>query len=580
MIKLSRSKLATVFMCSAVVLPTFAMNPWTSYDPINIPKMLVLVTSTFLLLGTFSRKSSEPSKLVLKFLAVSTMVLVSFTIPIFFASSPLSQQFWGVWGRSTGVLTLGSLVMLSALSSIFFEEKRLDSLLKVFARSSYILSMYVILQLGGLDPIPWSANNAPIATLGNINFMSSFLGMANCLFISKLAQDRMNASARLHFIFFFLLNLFLIWESKSIQGLGVIAAGTTLVIFQIFWRRFDAFKSILFLVISLISGALVILGTAGFGIFGKYLIQETVLFRIDYWKTGAEMFRQNMLTGVGIDSYGDYYRQYRDLAAVNRTGPQRVSDTAHNVFLDVFSGGGIVVGSLFILFVVSGLIAAFKLGISKRATTNQLHLSPILFGWLVFLLISINQIGVTVWGFCFLGLAIGGYGKVAISADLKQDSSSVTFPFQNLGKRQKTSIAAPGPDPLAMGKSSLTVLFSSLLAALMLALPPFFTDIQFLDAVRNSNSDKLVSLVGKQSATKFHVEKSIDTLRNLGLETDALSMARNFVTTRPQSYRAWVAILEIPKSQPSEKLRAAQELLKLDPQNLGLRTELKNILRN
>jgi hypothetical protein len=53
------------------------------------------------------------------------------------------------------------------------------------------------------------------------------------------------------------------------------------------------------------------------------------------------MIGANSLNGVGLDSYGDFYRPFRSLEAVTRTGPQRVTNTAHNIFLDVTTGAGL-----------------------------------------------------------------------------------------------------------------------------------------------------------------------------------------------------------------------------------------------
>jgi O-antigen ligase len=59
------------------------------------------------------------------------------------------------------------------------------------------------------------------------------------------------------------------------------------------------------------------------------------------------MTLENLTNGVGVDSYGYFYKEYRDLEAIERTGPERVSNTAHNVFLDISSGAGIFAGFIF-----------------------------------------------------------------------------------------------------------------------------------------------------------------------------------------------------------------------------------------
>ena len=114
-----------------------------------------------------------------------------------------------------------------------------------FERLGYFVSIYTLIQLMDLDPINWS-QKLMVATLGNINFMSSFLGLTTISYTSRVFLERLSVSAKLFFIFLSTLNIFLIIVSKSIQGLGVYAAGLCLM--ATFWLRhnFGVLKSIIF----------------------------------------------------------------------------------------------------------------------------------------------------------------------------------------------------------------------------------------------------------------------------------------------------------------------------------------------
>jgi len=85
------------------------------------------------------------------------------------------------------------------------------------------------MQVGDLDPIDWS-QKLMVATLGNINFMSSFLGLASISMITRIMVDKIALPARLHYLFFISVNGFLIWISGSIQGIAVFAAGVSMVL--------------------------------------------------------------------------------------------------------------------------------------------------------------------------------------------------------------------------------------------------------------------------------------------------------------------------------------------------------------
>ena len=334
------------------------------------------------------------------------LALVAGLIVAFFRNpAPYSHQLWGVWGRSTGLLTYIAFVVV-LLSTILFSFKSEERTFRqVFERLSYFITAYTLIQAGDIDPINWS-QKAMVATLGNINFMSSFLGLASISFFSRLLLEKLPITSKAHYSIFILINLFLIWLSESIQGVAVFAAGAS-IIFAFAIRRNLDFKRVIYWFLSIIPvGALSFLGVAGLGPLSM-LRQETVIFRRDYWLAGIIMTKENWLDGVGIDSYGDYYEQYRDLEAVVRTGPQRVTNTAHNILLDVSSGAGVLTGLAF--FALFALTIARIIKILKRGEFDQTlaAFSGMFVGFVIFSLISINQIGVGVWGFVFMGYVIG-----------------------------------------------------------------------------------------------------------------------------------------------------------------------------
>ena len=86
------------------VATTVVVNPWSAYDPINLPKLMVISTGAAYMLGwvIFNIKSASRSHSSLIILAVA--LLTSLVIAFFTNSSPWYQQFWGVWGRATGLL--------------------------------------------------------------------------------------------------------------------------------------------------------------------------------------------------------------------------------------------------------------------------------------------------------------------------------------------------------------------------------------------------------------------------------------------------------------------------------------------
>jgi O-antigen ligase len=503
----------------------------------------------------------------------SVLALVSALLVAFVRNpAPYAQQLWGVWGRSTGLLTYIAffVVLLSTMLFSFKSEGR--TLRQVFERLSYFVTAYTLIQAGDIDPINWS-QKAMVATLGNINFMSSFLGLASISFFSRLLMEKLPITSKAQYLVLISTNFFLIWISESIQGFAVFAAGASIILAFSIRRNLD-FKRVIYWLLSIIPmGVISFLGVAGFGPLSM-LRQETVIFRRDYWLAGIEMTRENWLDGVGIDSYGDYYEQYRDLEAVVRTGPQRVTNTAHNIFLDVSSGAGVLAALAF--FAMFALTIAQIIKILKRGEFDltSVAFSGMFIGFVIFSLISINQIGVGVWGFVFMGYVIG------------------TGARQQLPSSNPLSKKVPGKEGSKMypdarrkneySKFSRTSLLVVTLLVVTLgffsALIPFRTDIDMLAAVRAKDFESMRIVASRNSATTFHREKYMTLLLDAGRELEAYEFALSEYERNPRSGITLRVIAYTEQAPKRLRTVALEQLIELDPNNSELVTYARNLL--
>jgi hypothetical protein len=307
--------------------------------------------------------------------------------------------------------------------------------------------------------------------------------------------------------------------------------------------------------------------------------QETVLFRIDYWQAGLDMLISNPLNGIGIDSYGDHYREYRSLEAVTRTGPQRVTNTAHNIFLDVFSGAGLIAGLLFLAIMLLAALAALKsLKLNFKDDDFPVFVAMWL-GFIVFCLISINQIGVGVWGFLFTGLITGTMANY-------QSEVKAIRGKEKVGKSKGGKVIAgrnQGLEPTLKNSQNsrpAEVLLSLLLAlaAFAIALIPNITDARFLAAIRNPDLSRALELVDDAGVQDFHKEQLIGRLAEQGRQEDSLRLALAVTEANPRNWQAWVEIIVNEKASKVQKEVAANRLLALDPNNKLFQEEVKSFL--
>ena len=550
-----------VLLWISTVGVTVIVNPFTGYDPINLVKMLVLVTASLALIPYLFVFAHTLKRLGRTFLLLGFIMISGMFTAILSSQVPIAQQIWGTWGRSTGILTYLALLILLFSAAIFvIQNSDINYLLNWFQRTSYFTTIYVLIQYADLDPIHWS-QKLPFATLGNINFMSSFLGLATCLMISKCVFLSAPFSTRAFLLIMAVLNSCLILATGSIQGIGIIIVGVALTIFIRLWERHGKYIAISFMTFLSLLGIFVSLGVAGFGPIGKWLVQTTVLYRIDYWGSGYRMFSDNPFFGVGVDSYGDFYREYRNLMAVERTGPGRISNTAHNVFLDVLSGSGAVAGLSFIAIFLGISFLILRLSIRNFHSVEAKLLSPLIVSSSVFLLVSINQIGVAVWVFLFLGIALG----VLIL------NGNVEFLNNSNSKRNlKTNRMFSKDSSQNLSKRSLPIFMASLsmgCVGFFASLPPNVTDSQFLAAYKESDIGKMSTIVSQPSASLFHQEKYLEFLVQKGPEEGALEAARDLFKENPRSFFAAQVIYFSRLSSPAEKQEMARILVALDPNN-------------
>jgi hypothetical protein len=126
------------------------------------------------------------------------------------------------------------------------------------------------------------------------------------------------------------------------------------------------------------------------------------------------MGSNNPLTGVGMDAYGTFYRQYRsENAATIMPGPEVASNAAHSVPLDFLAFGGVPLFVMYVGILLIGLISLIKV-LHRKRDFDAVFLSLAML-WLTYQiqsLISINQLGLAIWGWVTTGALVvdGGVG--------------------------------------------------------------------------------------------------------------------------------------------------------------------------
>ena len=233
------------------------------------------------------------------------------------------------------------------------------------------------------------------------------------IFSSIFITDSKIHSRLFRFVLLILL-LALIYKSNARQGLLslIIGIGLFSVIWLLIKRRnlgiAAAGSALLIFIVSL-------LGMLQMGPFERLLYKPTVSVRGYYWRAGLEMFMQNPLFGVGMDRYGAYFKQYREVGYPLNYGFDLTSSNAHNTFIQFFATGGILLGLSYLL--LNGYILKRAIfGLKNLQGNNQIFLAGIFAAWVAFhaqSLVSIDNIGISIWGWILGGSIVG----LSVSAD-------------------------------------------------------------------------------------------------------------------------------------------------------------------
>ena len=535
-----------------VVVMTLVVTPWMNLDPINLPKFLVLVVCGLALLGNLAPSVKRLVASEAKMLVVAILVFVVGLLLSFFVSGAgVLPQAYGAYGRNTGLLTYLSLVVMLLgvvfVSNLSFVRKLIWALIA----TGMVNAVYGLAQWADLDPVDWNNPYNPIVgTLGNPNFTSAHLGIAGLASLAILLGRGTSSIVRVVLFVNIGLSLFVISQSDSSQGLLVFALGATVVLYFKFVDGLKvSFIKYMYWGVTSGVGVVGVLGILNKGPLASYLYQDSVTYRGDYWRAGWKMTLDNPFFGVGLDSYGDWYRFSRTEAAALRRGPDVTSNSAHNVFLDISSNGGFFLLIAYLLII--GLVIRSAVRVLRKPGSFDAVGVGLVSAWLAYLvqsIISINQLGLAIWGWV-LGGAIIGY-------DLYKDRPDAPRAKRKAGKR-----------PEQVPASVVITSALGLVMGFVVSIWPVTQDIYFRDALESGDAVKIESTTDKFPQTGYYYIYAAQILQENKLEDKALEMAKKVIEVNPRDFSAWKLLAANPKISESERATAIAKMKELDPFN-------------
>lgn len=563
-------------------LVTIAVMP-SLMDPINTPKMVLLVSGAGITLGiswkdfrNLWQRDSRP------LLLVSFWFAFALVLATIFSPQPLINSVIGAWGRNNGSLTYISLLVLLLATALQKSKTPAIYAIKTLSTLGFGCAGYGILQVRGLDPISWeNPGNKIILTLGNSNFAGAFIALTAIATLVYLVVYSGSNLTRTLYSISYVVQMYLILKSDALQGLIISLLGSGLFLGfllsfskQKFANRFGIAWWFSFTVSCFIGL---------FSVFGIGPLASTISpylgslrDRYYHWLAAINMMKDNLIFGVGIDSFGDYYRLNRIQAAIDTRGTAATgTNNAHNTFFQIGATGGVVLLSAYLLLTIYIAYRAIR---AFSVQEDKVLIGALFSIWISFQVqsfVSIDQIGLVVWGW-----VIGGC-LVAASFHVE---SVVTNK-----KKSKRTIATQETVNMRFSKVNVLVASIGLIPSIMLS-PILVNELMLRNKIvqfASSTSQNEVTLIvqdliktaqkARQPELRLQV---VNYLLFLKQNEAALSLSILNNQEFPNSYESWNATAQIYESLGEKELaiNPRQRSVDLDPLNLEIKKLLETDL--
>jgi O-antigen ligase len=532
----------------------------TVTDPVNATKLavsgalafaLVFIAFTFNLKAIFSHHRS--------FLIFGVLFLIFSVSAVLGSSSPVSQNLYGSFGRNTGFVTYLVLLLISISALTLTERTSFQRIIWGLQIAGVVNVLYCLWVISFGDFIGWNNPYGNILGLfGNPNFISAFLGIFITTVLAVVAAPTTSWTFRAIGLAVSTVAFYEIVDSNAIQGIVVTGGGIAIVGF--FAVR-NYLKSRVITGVYVLSvtgvGILAILGALQKGPFA-FIYKTSVSLRGAYWNAGIAMGLDNPVNGIGMDAYGDWYRRARsEQAATVLPGPNTITNAAHNVVIDIFAYGGFPLLIAYLAMLVMAAIAIIK--VVRRMQGYDAVFIAMAAAWICYQtqsLISINQVGLALWGWVLTGALIA-YERATRGGAVEES-------------------APPGKGVKAKVKSSTGVISPQLVAGIgavvgiLIAVPPMAADTKWRSALGSKDVATVMAALEPgylNPSNSQRLAQAVQLFVSSNLPEQAHDIAIKGITYNPEYFDAWKVLYFLSNATEAEKAQAFENMKRLDPLN-------------
>jgi len=208
------------------------------------------------------------------------------------------------------------------------------------------------------------------------------------------------------------------------------------------------------------------------------------------------------------------------------------------------------------------LVATSAIKLLKRSSVFDPRVAGLIAVWIGYQaqsIISLNQLGLAVWGWIISGLIIG----YEINTRAKEAPVDVRPPVSK-GRNVKKSVNE------SVSAKTLMSMFAGGLVGLLVGLPPFIASSQFKSAITSGDAAQL-----EKAASLWPYEPIRYGQVGLFLQSNKLdAQAQNVVDAGlqkfPDEFRLWFLASKLTTATPEQVAEATKQMKRLDPNNPDL----------
>jgi O-antigen ligase len=555
MINKTIEKTIAWFLFIGVPFTTLFLMTDAVTDPVNVTKLFAagcVGGGVFAIVLIYGLKELWATSKTL--ILASVLFLAAGLNAVIASSAPLVQNLYGVFGRQTGWLTYLLLIMSMFGAALLRTKKSFELLVWALLISGAVNIIYAAWAILFGDFIGWNNPYGNILGLfGNPNFIGAFLGMFITGSVAYAFSSHFAWKYRIAFIVLGFIALYEIKESHAIQGLVVTGAGLAMIGFYLVRSKTKGWALTSSYIVAVgIVGAFALAGALQKGPLASIIYKTSVSLRGQYWAAGLKMGSDHPFTGVGMDAYGNYYRLARsEYAATVLPGPKTITNAAHNVVIDIFAYGGYPLFLSYAAILGLGIWAILRVTLRNRAYDGTFV--ALATTWLAYQLqsiISINQVGLAIWGWVLVGALVAYEYATRPRAASEEKTKPV---------KQKEMVFSPQ----LIGGIGVVV-------GALIAVPPMSADMKWRAALKAQNVQQVEAaltpsyLAPRDSA---RLAQAVLLFENSKLPDLAYKYAKEAVAFSPDYFDAWRVLYSLSKATDADKELALSNMKRLDPKN-------------